>query len=720
MYIENLYIKAFGRLNDFELNLSPGVNIIEGVNESGKSTLAAFIKFMFYGFTSKERASQFGWDAPAATGTLTFSAGIKRYRIERVVRAAGTDSKPTYREAVQLVDLDTNMPCHKGESPGELFFGVDAEMFAATAFVSQLGGTTVSGNKVSEGIQNLLFSADESVNTNRALENLDAERVRLLHKSGKGGRIYELDTEIAAIETRLDAALKASDELAAKEAKLADYRNLEAHDRERAETLSEKLEVYEARRITESFENLRSLEKRSAELREKLQNSRGKEPDTLNSLRKAGLKLSQLSEQLKSIPDGTDEIPPSEKLIEYRAYGGREEVESERSDLESSAKTQKSVGILLAIFAVAAIVVAGLMKFLSIGRGSELAMILLVGGVVMAGMSAVLFAAASGSAKKKRELDERFDIPALEAELSERLAADEKARLNEAMRSGLTSQLDEVKETLWREFGVTPENIEARISELESAGDEFSGIRSEFDKVTSLESQLKGQLENYSEAEMKEKAARKLDVSDIDSSNFAAARREYEMLTKGAAQRERFAIGLEHEIAEIQTPESAARLETLLEERKSERERLGKELKALLLAYEKLNEASGELRESFAPRLAADAGELMSKLTDGKYREVGVGGELKMTCRTESGQREITQLSAGTQDAAYLALRIALCGLIYRKEEPPMICDESFSRMDDRRTAVMLGLLASRTQSLVLTANGREAKLAGIHNYIKL
>lgn len=716
MYIENLYIKAFGRLNDFELNLSPGVNIIEGVNESGKSTLAAFIKFMFYGFTPKERASQFGWDATAAAGTLTFSAGIKRYRIERAVRVAGTDSKPTYREAVQLVDLDTNTPCHKGESPGELFFGVDAEMFAATAFVSQLGGTTVSGNKVSEGIQNLLFSADESVNTNRALENLDAERVRLLHKSGKGGRIYELDTEIAAIETRLDAALKASDELAAKEAKLADYRKIEAHDRERAEALGEKLEVYEARKITESFVELHSLEKRSAELQEKLRSSRGNESDTLNSLRKAELRLSQLNEQLKSIPDGADETPPSEKLIEYRAYGGREEVESERSDLESSAKTQKIVGILLAIFAVA----AGLMSFVFSRNGSELAMILLIGGVVMAGMSVVLFVSASGSAKKKRELDERFDIPALEAELKERLAADEKARLNEAMRGGLTSQLDEAKETLWREFGVTPESIGARISELESAGDEFSGIRSEYDKVTSLESQLRSQLEGYSESGMREKAARMLDVSDIDASNYKAARQEYEMLTKSASQRERFAIGLEHEIAEIQTPESAAKLETLLEEKKSERERLGKELKALLLAYEKLSEASGELRESFAPRLAADAGELLSKLTDGKYREVGVGGELKMTCRTESGQREITRLSAGTQDAAYLALRIALCGLIYRKEEPPMICDESFSRMDDRRTAAMLGLLASRTQSLVLTANGREAKLAGIHNYIKL
>ena len=53
MIIEKLNIKAFGRLRDYELELSPGVNIIEGENESGKSTLCAFIKFIFYGIPAK-------------------------------------------------------------------------------------------------------------------------------------------------------------------------------------------------------------------------------------------------------------------------------------------------------------------------------------------------------------------------------------------------------------------------------------------------------------------------------------------------------------------------------------------------------------------------------------------------------------------------------------------------------------------------------------------
>ena len=718
MYIEKIYIKSFGRLNDFELELKPGVNIIEGENESGKSTLTAFIKFMFYGFTPKERAAQIGWDALDAGGTLTLNTGEKRYRIERAVRVSGSDSKPTYREAVQLVDLSNNMPCHKGESPGELFFGVDAELFAATAFVSQLGGTTVGGNKVSDGIQNLLFSADETVNTNHALEKLNSARVSLLHKNDKGGRIYDLNCEIAALEEKLEGAMKLSAELAAKESKLADYRRMEAVDRERASKLGAKLEVYEARRISELFEKLHSLERRSSELQEKLSGAQVGESETLNSLRTMKAKLAQLGDQLKSIPVDPQTSPPSEKLIEYRAYGGREEVESERAIIGSTAKTQKGFGILLAVFAAVAFIMAGMMKF--VFSGSDLAIFALIGGVLMAGMAAVLFAAAVKSSKKLSELDERFDIPTLEAELQSRSVADDLTRLNEAMRSGISSQLDEAKDMLFREFGVTAETIDGRISELESAGNEFAGIRAEYDKITSLRDQLKRQLESYSEDEMKEIAAREVDVSDIDAANFAAERREAEMLRNSAAQREKFAAGLEREIAGMQTPESASRIETLLCAKRAERARLEKELAALRLAYEKLNEASGELRESFAPRLAAKAGEILSELTDGKYRDVGVGGELRMTCLTDSGQRDINVLSAGTQDAAYLALRIALCGLIYRKEEPPMICDESFSRMDDKRTSAMLRIMANHTQSLILTANGREAKLAGIHNYIKL
>ena len=42
MYIKHLYIDSFAALKGKELSLSEGLNVIEGLNESGKSTVCTF------------------------------------------------------------------------------------------------------------------------------------------------------------------------------------------------------------------------------------------------------------------------------------------------------------------------------------------------------------------------------------------------------------------------------------------------------------------------------------------------------------------------------------------------------------------------------------------------------------------------------------------------------------------------------------------------------
>ena len=54
MIIEKISIKSFGKLTDVSLEFSSGINIIEGQNEAGKSTIAAFIKYMLYGFDNED------------------------------------------------------------------------------------------------------------------------------------------------------------------------------------------------------------------------------------------------------------------------------------------------------------------------------------------------------------------------------------------------------------------------------------------------------------------------------------------------------------------------------------------------------------------------------------------------------------------------------------------------------------------------------------------
>ena len=51
MLIERIDIESFGMLRNMHVTINNRINVFFGSNESGKSTLAAFIKFMFFGYS---------------------------------------------------------------------------------------------------------------------------------------------------------------------------------------------------------------------------------------------------------------------------------------------------------------------------------------------------------------------------------------------------------------------------------------------------------------------------------------------------------------------------------------------------------------------------------------------------------------------------------------------------------------------------------------------
>lgn len=59
MRIDKIEIDGFGKLNNFSLSLKDGFNLIYGENESGKSTLCAFLLSMFYEMPNDKKASPF-------------------------------------------------------------------------------------------------------------------------------------------------------------------------------------------------------------------------------------------------------------------------------------------------------------------------------------------------------------------------------------------------------------------------------------------------------------------------------------------------------------------------------------------------------------------------------------------------------------------------------------------------------------------------------------
>ena len=53
MKLRSCHIDNFGKLSDLHLEFQDGVNLFHEPNAWGKSTLAAFLRVMFYGFDSK-------------------------------------------------------------------------------------------------------------------------------------------------------------------------------------------------------------------------------------------------------------------------------------------------------------------------------------------------------------------------------------------------------------------------------------------------------------------------------------------------------------------------------------------------------------------------------------------------------------------------------------------------------------------------------------------
>ena len=167
--IERIEIGAFGCLSGVVIEPSDGINLIEADNESGKSTLAAFIKFILYGFSStrsqsiaeNERKLYIPWNGTRAFGSIVFSAPGGRFR---VARAYDLPSK----ETVEMTDLQTGREVFRSLVPGEVLLGVPEEVYQKSAYFRQLFQSKNGDESLADLVRNIFFSADERISAANA------------------------------------------------------------------------------------------------------------------------------------------------------------------------------------------------------------------------------------------------------------------------------------------------------------------------------------------------------------------------------------------------------------------------------------------------------------------------------------------------------------------------------------------------------------------------
>lgn len=146
----------------------------------------------------------------------------------------------------------------------------------------------------------------------------------------------------------------------------------------------------------------------------------------------------------------------------------------------------------------------------------------------------------------------------------------------------------------------------------------------------------------------------------------------------------------------------------------AENERVQQELDAIDLAQDTMTTLSTSIRDSFGLYLNKTASELIGGITGGIYNSMSIDENLNIYMNTPSRLVPIEQVSSGTMDQIYLAVRLAAAKLVQNgRDTMPLIFDDSFVLYDDERLKTALKWLVSayHSQIIIFTCHQREAQL---------
>jgi uncharacterized protein YhaN len=207
MKLLRLEIENFGKLSHYSLDLSGGLNVLCEKNGWGKSTLAVFIKAMLYGLPvsrrgsldRNERKKYTPWQGGAFGGSMEFETEKGVFRAERFFGAKEANDE------FRLFDLSTNKPSSAySERLGEELFGINAEGFERTTYLSQRAIESDEGNaSVTSKLTGLLDEVGDIDDFDVAMAIIDKSR-KVYELKGGRGKIADIKNSINDKKEKLE------------------------------------------------------------------------------------------------------------------------------------------------------------------------------------------------------------------------------------------------------------------------------------------------------------------------------------------------------------------------------------------------------------------------------------------------------------------------------------------------------------------------------------
>ena len=209
MKIKKISIENFGTVSNYSLDLDSGINTLLEDNGWGKSTLAAFVRIMFYGFEGersrksiKEKEREFfrPWNGGTFGGVIEFETSKGEYILTRTFGHTKKDEDTfDLRDAVTKKESSD----YNSEEIGKALFGLDSENYQKTSFISHEGvkysgvGSEV-GSKVSSAPQ-----ADDLAEYDRAC-SLMKDYLNSHSPRGARGSLSKQKSEISELKHETD------------------------------------------------------------------------------------------------------------------------------------------------------------------------------------------------------------------------------------------------------------------------------------------------------------------------------------------------------------------------------------------------------------------------------------------------------------------------------------------------------------------------------------
>ena len=756
MIIEKIEIESYAAQKNVTLELTDGINLIEGSNESGKSSIADFIKFILYGVSGKssephlsERKRAINFHDSHAGGSMTVKAGGKRYRISRNTAVSGT-VRESARTKVSVVDLDSGKDIYDGTEPGLLLLGIDENVFSASAYLRQGAEHGIRGNDINEAVSNILLSGDERICADKAVERIENARIPLSHKHGNVGRIHDIKGEIVALSAKLMQEMGTNEQIIATEAAIEERSRTNREHIANYEALEIRKKAHENAKLLRDFEALSGAEKEKVDAEMKLLEFRAQahiptddEMDELRAYERSistlCAKLSECTAERARVELEKEQLRSTLKIKDAVESDGDEHTLADRAETRFCAARRFMLGTVVSlltgvIFAAASFFVPSLFV-LCMAAASVLGVLCL----------AFLFLSVSNQSKAKKicALADCNDVESLRAAIELYTASKERMHELEAHSREVDERTSECEELVRGEKQRLHEFL------LDMDIDDCSELVSSMPKITDT---LLCRTRKAAELEAAESAKRayyegllsktenidadkiraELEASGVKdplsfdgaklSANIKFYKDQSRLLTEKIHELE---IKLTEMKASVSSPSQLHERISALQTELADCER---KYSAYVLAVDSIKSAAQELRRSIAPMLARRACGYMDILTGSKYTELAVDDSFAITYKADGEQRHIDYMSKGTQELAYLSLRLSLADVISKEGALPVILDEVTAHLDDSRAKNLIALLSRRSQDVhqyvLFTCHSREAHLLADsgeeYNFIKL